>query len=510
MKVNNSYRNRLGLLYGVIIMALLSQGCKEDSSINPDSFNTGIQGLAYLTQPEAQLEPTKVEVVEELNTSGDFECSTIRYKAAPEYNEMLLLDPTSDIIYPGSVLIGESVGTGEYIPIIAARKPLTLSVSLQNIAGSPTATIDNPVLSNIRAATNEILSAEVTGATAAKVSFEIEEIFSHTQLTLALGANYQNSVAEVSGKFDFTTQETKSRFVVKFLQAYYTIDIDLPGSPSDLFSELPDLSKLGDVSPMYVSTITYGRMVIFTAESESTSTEMRAALAAAFDSGVSSGSVDIAAGYKDILESSKISANVVGGSGEDASGIISGIDGLTEYITNGGNYSLESPASPLSYKLRYLSDNSVGNIVLATEYNVRQCQRIVNSYNVVLKKLVVNGDNGGDNSGPGDWTGFFYARSSQGGGNVRIWTRTQTLELDADDVFNIEAFKSFTFTRADGADYIEIGGELTDADGLGGDNFVKSSSQIRLNQIVPGREFKLNFLAEHTNIDAVFTFEANN
>ena len=82
--------------------------------------------------------------------------SVKRYKAAPGYDELFLMDPITDVIYPGAIIKGEIIPTGEYIPIIADRKPVTISVSLQEIAGSPS-TVDEPKLSTVREALNNIL-----------------------------------------------------------------------------------------------------------------------------------------------------------------------------------------------------------------------------------------------------------------------------------------------------------------------------------------------------------------
>jgi thiol-activated cytolysin len=66
-------------------------------------------------------------------------------------------------------------------------------------------------------------------------------------------------------------------------------------------------------------------------------------------------------------------------------------------ITKGGNYTKDSPGAALSYKLRYLKDNSVTNVILASEYNVRQCQKVFSKYEVKLERIICyNGD--GDNT----------------------------------------------------------------------------------------------------------------
>lgn len=54
--------------------------------------------------------------------------------------------------------------------------------------------------------------------------------------------------------------------------------MDLPDQPSDLFDGDVEKSLFGTNMPMYVSSVTYGRMALFTIESELDETTVRAAL----------------------------------------------------------------------------------------------------------------------------------------------------------------------------------------------------------------------------------------
>jgi thiol-activated cytolysin len=128
-------------------------------------------------------------------------------------------------------------------------------------------------------------------------------------------------------------------------------------------------------------------MVLFTVESNYSSFEIKAALDAAFSSAVQSGSISVDSRYSNIINSSTLKAYILGGSGSDAVRAVNGIEGIAGFISSGGNYSKDSPGAALSYKLRYLKGNSVANIILTSEYNVRQCQRVSNSYEVKLMHI---------------------------------------------------------------------------------------------------------------------------
>ena len=388
----------------------------------PVGFAAGIQALGDLVQP-TEAAPQKIADVQPPTASGDFVCSVTRYKAAPGYNEMFLMDPTSDVIYPGSILYGDTITTGEYIPLIADRAPMGISTSLENIAGSPARTVNDPKLSTVRTAINSILSSDVTGSTAARMAYTIEEVHSQNQLALSLGANYKNSVAKVAGSFDFSRDDVRSRVIAKFQQIYYTIDMDLPGSPADLFRTPPSVATLGSTSPMYVSTVTYGRMILFTAESSYAKTEIGAALQASFESGVQSGEVKLSARNINIIQNSSIKAFVLGGSGQDAAAaVVAGVDGLQNLIATGGDYSKDSPAAPLSYKLRYLKNNAIARIVLASEYNVRQCDRVKFNYKVTLKKIYWDSSSDpGDSAEAYGWIRFNLGPNPVPGGWIDLW-----------------------------------------------------------------------------------------
>ena len=148
--------------------------------------------------------------------------------------------------------------------------------------------------------------------------------------------------------------------------------------------------------PLYVASVTYGRMVVFTFESEYSAEELNAALEFAYSGGVDvSGNVSVT--YKDIISSSKITAFILGGSGGMAAKTIDSYDALIDFIKAGGDYSKDSPGAPIAYKLSYLKDNSPGRMSFTTDYDVKDCERVSQKIRVTLKSI--RGESAGGDSG---------------------------------------------------------------------------------------------------------------
>lgn len=367
-----------------------------------DDIDAYIRSLPYLPVEPAQVIQGPTSAAER---DGDYQCTTENLKETRQYDRIVAYAANSDSLWPGALVSADSVLTGLFTQQVLPRKPETISVSLENLAGSKQATIEDPSLSSYREALAGILDSEITGSTPANLYSEIEQVHSEEQLNMALGvqASWGLGVASLKTAFNFGNQQIRSHYLVRYTQAYYTVDLDAPETPSALFH---DGVTLGDVKshmdetrpPVYVSSVTYGRMVVFTFESEYSAEEMGAALEFAYSGGADvSGQVSVT--YKDIISKSKITAFILGGDAGTAVQTIDSYEKLIDFIKAGGNYSRESPGAPIAYKLNYLKDNSPARMSETTEYDLETCTRVSQKVRVVLNSIVVDsagGDAGSD------------------------------------------------------------------------------------------------------------------
>src|SRR5262249_36501691 len=150
-----------------------------------------------------------------------------------ELDRIVAYAANSDTLWPGAIVSADSVLTGLFTQVVLPRQPATFSVSLENLAGGKRATIESPSLSTYRDALAGVLASEITGSTPANIYSEIEEVHSEEQLNMALGvqASWALGLASLKTSFNWQSKDVRSRYVVRYTQAYYTVDLDAPTSP---------------------------------------------------------------------------------------------------------------------------------------------------------------------------------------------------------------------------------------------------------------------------------------
>ncbi len=319
-------------------------------------------------------------------------CKVQKYKWAPGKEESMLLDPTTEVIFPGSGLKSESVADGSYIPIVASRRPIIISTSLTNVKGSPKDTIFEPEKkSSAQEALTRLFSRELDGNFPAKMTMDVERIYSQEQASVAVGANYKGYGATVSAKFEWSNTKIKQRYMVKFYQEFFSISVDPFAKPSDMFLSVPDPKLIGGYSPVYVSNMKYGRVVLFLWETESDDTNINAELNASYSGIIQGGGIEVTAKFRSLLQKASMKIFAVGGDAQKATKVNSP-ETLRTFIEDGANYSKASQGLPIAYTLRFLKDNSVAKVVQSAEYTVRNCENIPDR----IYELGSAGGTGGD------------------------------------------------------------------------------------------------------------------
>lgn len=295
-----------------------------------------------------------------------------KFKASAAFDQQILLNPSTDVIYPGSVLLGHTIESGTYQEISKGKKrPITISYDLTNVstandkAGKVKDTIV-PTLSNYRTLHSEITHQKL-GAIATTYSFEATEIYSESDFGIKFnfGVGFNAGVVETKIKsgFDFKNGTKKHKYMVKFMETFYTVDVD-QGEGTFIYDSF-DIKDFKGYRPVYVSSISYGRLAYLTIESDRSWNAIKAELEVAIDTGVYGnyeGNIETVTNKVD--EKNSINVTVIG-----SSTVVTSLDGFMKMLID-DKFSQSNTGKIIAYKLRFVDDNSIANTVYNDEYTL--------------------------------------------------------------------------------------------------------------------------------------------
>lgn len=337
------------------------------------------------TDKKADLEPVKTGDAKTLEVPGEggttMLCTQTPYSLTKVPEKFVALNPNADVLWPGSLVQGKSMAGGILDPIPVKRAPGTITLTLSSGGGGPFfKKMEEPSLSAATQAQNEILES-YTGATPAKFSYSYSSIYSSEQLKVAVAANVEGTNWSAAGSLDVSTDDTKSRFLIQFTQEYYTMAFDPPQGAAGVFApsvtskDLEPYAAAGN-PPVYVASVTYGRIFYILFESSASQTSLEAAVSGSYNSGSINATASASADWKKTINESKVVAYGLGGNAEQAIGAVTGtdqFDKIAKFLTTGANFDKNNPGVPISYTIRHLTDASQVKLALTTEYNAKNC-----------------------------------------------------------------------------------------------------------------------------------------
>lgn len=290
------------------------------------------------------------------------------YKASAMFDETMILDPNAEILYPGCVLKGSSIEDGTYTPLTEAEVgDITFSISKVVTEGtlseSIRKTIFNPRLSEYREAFNDWAKLNYQ-PNAVTSMHSVESITSKEEAMAKVGATFRNQYVDFGANFGFDFDKEQNHILAKFIQKQYTVTTDFPKTPTIFTSINPYL--IDQYQPVYVSNLTYGRMIFLSVDTKHSLSEVRAALNFAIKA--IDLNIELETQYKKVLDDSKINVTIIGGGAKSQNtALINGWEGFKEYMT--ADISM-SEVTPISFSLRYAKDNSMCRVVSNGEYDV--------------------------------------------------------------------------------------------------------------------------------------------
>lgn len=392
----------------ILMCTLLLISCsKEDDGqrISPDATDISnyIQSLSYNPDEMLDVQETggapnlRILTDESLNTSPPNQgtvtgCQTRDYDLFSNFDDVAILRPTNGVIFPGALVVGnQGMLDGAPTPLSLGRAPMTLRLDLPGIGSNGNIDVNNPNNSEVNALLDDALewwndNAYQQGyVNASNSSYQAATSYSSTQLSMDIGLNVAWASGDFASQLNYETSTERRVASIAFKQVFYTVTMNTPSSPGNVFSSDVRLSDVQSVlnaetPPAYVSSVSYGRILMLRMETTNmdTSIDLRAVLE--YSSGVNSASGDINVTFDEIIQNSSISLVSIGGNAEVALSSINTANiedgpGSLNHVITGENavYSRDNPGVPIAYTIRYLKDNSLAKMGYTTDYRVEEC-----------------------------------------------------------------------------------------------------------------------------------------
>lgn len=304
-------------------------------------------------------------------------------KRSAEYgmNDLMYFGANNNITFPGSLLKINGAGT-ELAPIIGLkRKPITLSLGLE---GATNVDYQRKEVSNImRSTVGQAINDLVKGFTQENsqlpfvIAMQLTEVKAKEELNATLGLSFNaGSFFNLSSEFDFQTKKDQTYAVLTLKQIYYTVNVDYDFSEG-VFSLLDDnvtLSKMKtacseDYCPVYVSSVSYGRIAAITLKTSDSFKELSAKLN--IKGGVGSFNANLSSELEGLSKVNDLHYNwfVYGGSIDGNQDVLNGssINDMINSLNQPYNPS-KVVGVPIYYQLSHIADNSSAKMGFVGDY----------------------------------------------------------------------------------------------------------------------------------------------
>jgi hypothetical protein len=183
---------------------------------------------------------------------------------------------------------------------------------------------------------------------------------------------------EASGRLNYSRAANEHTYTAYFVQRLFTVAVDLPERPSSFFADnvtAADLQSLGvspDNLPLYIDSVSYGRILMFTFTSSDSRERIAAALEFSYNSPI--GGVDGFAEteLRQTLSTARIEIFALGGPNTGVQNLIRE-GNLAAYFA--APLAINQ-VEPISFTIRNLNDNRLARVANTTDYEVRECQPV--------------------------------------------------------------------------------------------------------------------------------------
>lgn len=298
-----------------------------------------------------------------------------------------------DITYPGALLIAnQKLVEGMPDPLVVPKSPRKITIDLPGLTDDNSTTPKTNDFAGVSAGINALIqnwleTKSQTFTVAANTEFKKNILYNESEMALNFGVDVSYLKDKLGINFDSITKQESSAYLVMFRQIFYTVSVEQPEHPADIFADSvtwQELSEKIDAKnpPAYVQNVQYGREVYVLLRSDMSSEQLKGHLDATLE--FQNGSVHTSDDINSKKLDKQINCTVITIGGKPA--VINGnlsedniMDQVNELIQSNLELSSENPALPLVYTTTFLKNNAIAHIQGNTEYITTDSQEFTSS-----------------------------------------------------------------------------------------------------------------------------------
>ena len=194
-----------------------------------------------------------------------------------------------DITYPGALLLAnQKLVEGVPDPLVVPKAPRRITIDLPGLTDDNSLVPETMDFAGVSAGINKLIGHWLDTKSqqftiAANTEFKRNILYNESEMALQFGVDVSYLKGKLGINFDSISKQETSAYLVMFRQIFYTVSVEQPVDPADIFDESvtwQDLAGRIDEKdpPVYVQNVQYGREVYVLLTSNMSSTELKAHL----------------------------------------------------------------------------------------------------------------------------------------------------------------------------------------------------------------------------------------
>lgn len=372
-------------------------------------------------------------------------------------------------LWPGQLIQGAGLRQSQINPISAPRAGIRFVFKDIRLPNAPNEDYSRPVdeanLANFNAAYHDFLKGmgfdpngkPQIAVTPVDADYQIIEAFSTSDAEVKLGFQARGFGQSVKMSHEERRRETNSETFLCFRQVYFTVAVDPPqaknglghscvgffannasvenirgqfGPDSDLAKQraplmetAPDRVSLdpwkdgNQNPPLYISQVSYGRMLIAAVSSQSKHSEVKQALSVALSYAGVNVDVDAQRKAEQLLSTATFRVNLRGGPTQGLANLtqlsgVAGLKAIQQWIKAGETLDASHLPKPIAFTARHLRDNTIATQYVASKYSLIDDYNVKPTLRVKVPYVRIQDDHDGGFRGDGDWL-FFLRRQGE-------------------------------------------------------------------------------------------------